>query len=152
MRSLRKRGLQAKSGRAWPVGYARHDLDRRPVSLRKIAAALAERGYVASTGKPYAAAAVAFDLNHVTMRFCNRTVGFFRCSAMKATGRSLCPSVCSLAAITKDTQQHQEQREAFDPRRCAGLGSTNLPEQHRRKPTWRHVSTEIAKAAEGKTC
>jgi DNA invertase Pin-like site-specific DNA recombinase len=27
--------------------------DRRPVSLRKIAAALAERGYVASTGKPY---------------------------------------------------------------------------------------------------
>jgi DNA invertase Pin-like site-specific DNA recombinase len=33
--------------------------DRRPVSLRKIAAALAERGYVASTGKPYEAAAVA---------------------------------------------------------------------------------------------
>jgi hypothetical protein len=27
--------------------------------------------------------------------------------------------------------------------------STNLPEQYRRKPTWRHVSTEIAKAAEG---
>ena len=37
----------------------RPDPDRRPVSLRKIAAALAERGYVASTGKPYEAAAVA---------------------------------------------------------------------------------------------
>jgi hypothetical protein len=24
-----------------------------------------------------------------------------------------------------------------------------MPEQYRRKPTWRHVSTEIAKAAEG---
>jgi DNA invertase Pin-like site-specific DNA recombinase len=33
--------------------------DRRPVSLRKVAAALAERGYVASTGRPYEAAAVA---------------------------------------------------------------------------------------------
>jgi DNA invertase Pin-like site-specific DNA recombinase len=33
------------------------DPDRRPVSLRKIAAALAERGYVATTGKPYEAAA-----------------------------------------------------------------------------------------------
>jgi hypothetical protein len=30
-----------------------------------------------------------------------------------------------------------------------GTWSTNLPEQYRRKPTWRHVSTEIAKAAEG---
>jgi hypothetical protein len=30
----------------------RPDPDRRPVSLRKIPAALAERGYVASTGKP----------------------------------------------------------------------------------------------------
>ena len=37
----------------------RPDPDRRPVSLRKVAAALAERGYVASTGKPYEAAAVA---------------------------------------------------------------------------------------------
>jgi hypothetical protein len=37
----------------------RHDPDRRPVLLRKVAAALAERGYVASTGKPYEAAAVA---------------------------------------------------------------------------------------------
>jgi len=33
--------------------------DRRPVSLRKIAAALAERGYLASTGKPYEAGAIA---------------------------------------------------------------------------------------------
>ena len=33
--------------------------DRRPVSLRKVSAALAERGYVASTGRPYEAAAVA---------------------------------------------------------------------------------------------
>jgi hypothetical protein len=32
---------------------------RRPVSLRKVSAALAERGYVASTGRPYEAAAVA---------------------------------------------------------------------------------------------
>jgi hypothetical protein len=37
----------------------RPDSDRRPVSLRKVAAALAERGYVASTGRPYEAAAVA---------------------------------------------------------------------------------------------
>jgi hypothetical protein len=37
----------------------RPDPDRRPVTLRKIAAALAERGYVASTGRPYEAAAVA---------------------------------------------------------------------------------------------
>ncbi len=37
----------------------RPDPDRRPVSLRQVAAALAERGYVASTGKPYEAAAVA---------------------------------------------------------------------------------------------
>jgi hypothetical protein len=29
------------------------------------------------------------------------------------------------------------------------LVDKHLPEQHRRKPTWRHVSTEIAKAAEG---
>jgi DNA invertase Pin-like site-specific DNA recombinase len=37
----------------------RPDPERRPVSLRKVAAALAERGYVAPSGKPYAAAAVA---------------------------------------------------------------------------------------------
>jgi hypothetical protein len=37
----------------------RPDPNRRPVSLRKIAAILAERGHVASTGKPYEAAAVA---------------------------------------------------------------------------------------------
>jgi hypothetical protein len=37
----------------------RPDPDRRPVSLRKVSAALAERGDVASTGKPYEAAAVA---------------------------------------------------------------------------------------------
>ena len=37
----------------------RPDPDRRPISLRKVAAALAERGYVASTGRPYEAAAVA---------------------------------------------------------------------------------------------
>jgi DNA invertase Pin-like site-specific DNA recombinase len=37
----------------------RPDPDRRPVSLRKVSAALAERGYVASTGRPYEAAAVA---------------------------------------------------------------------------------------------
>jgi hypothetical protein len=37
----------------------RPDPNRRPVSLRKIAAILAERGYVASTGRPYEAAAVA---------------------------------------------------------------------------------------------
>jgi hypothetical protein len=29
------------------------------------------------------------------------------------------------------------------------LVDKHLPEQYRRKPTWRHVSTEIAKAAEG---
>ena len=37
----------------------RPDPERRPASLRKVAAALAERGYVAPSGKPYAAAAVA---------------------------------------------------------------------------------------------
>ncbi len=37
----------------------RPDPDRRPVSLRKIAAALAERGYLASTGKPYEAGAIS---------------------------------------------------------------------------------------------
>jgi DNA invertase Pin-like site-specific DNA recombinase len=37
----------------------RPDPDRRRISLRKVSAALAERGYVASTGKPYEAAAVA---------------------------------------------------------------------------------------------
>jgi hypothetical protein len=36
--------------------------DRRPVSLRKVAAALAERGYVASTGRPYEAAAIASQI------------------------------------------------------------------------------------------
>ena len=29
------------------------------------------------------------------------------------------------------------------------LVDKHLPEQYRRKPTWRHVSTEIARAAEG---
>jgi hypothetical protein len=29
------------------------------------------------------------------------------------------------------------------------LVGKHVPEQYRRKPTWRHVSTEIAKAAEG---
>jgi DNA invertase Pin-like site-specific DNA recombinase len=37
----------------------RPDLDRQPISSRKVAAALAERGYVASTGRPYEAAAIA---------------------------------------------------------------------------------------------
>jgi DNA invertase Pin-like site-specific DNA recombinase len=37
----------------------RPDPDRRPISLRKVAAALTERGYVASTGRPYEAAAIA---------------------------------------------------------------------------------------------
>jgi DNA invertase Pin-like site-specific DNA recombinase len=37
----------------------RPDPDRRPLLLRKVSAALAERGYVASTGRPYEAAAVA---------------------------------------------------------------------------------------------
>jgi hypothetical protein len=37
----------------------RPDPDRRPLSSRKVAAALAERGYVASTGRPYEGAAVA---------------------------------------------------------------------------------------------
>ena len=37
----------------------RPDPDRRPVSLRKVSTALAERGYVASTGRPYEAAAIA---------------------------------------------------------------------------------------------
>jgi hypothetical protein len=37
----------------------RPDPNRRPLSLRKVSAALAERGYVASTGRPYEATAVA---------------------------------------------------------------------------------------------
>jgi hypothetical protein len=31
------------------------------------------------------------------------------------------------------------------------LVEKHLPEQYRRKPAWRHVSSEIAKAAEGET-
>jgi hypothetical protein len=49
----------------------RPDPDRRPVSLRKVAAALAERGYVASTGKPYEVAAVASMLD---IRACLRPI------------------------------------------------------------------------------
>jgi DNA invertase Pin-like site-specific DNA recombinase len=37
----------------------RPDPERRPVALRKVAAALAERGYRGPSGEPYAAAAVA---------------------------------------------------------------------------------------------
>ena len=37
----------------------RPDPDRRPVSLRAVAAALAERGYVTPSGRPYAPSAVA---------------------------------------------------------------------------------------------
>jgi DNA invertase Pin-like site-specific DNA recombinase len=37
----------------------RPDADRRPVSLRMVAAALAERGYKTPSGKPYSASAVA---------------------------------------------------------------------------------------------
>jgi DNA invertase Pin-like site-specific DNA recombinase len=37
----------------------RPDPDRRPISLRKVAAQLAERGFVSSSGKPYVASAVA---------------------------------------------------------------------------------------------
>jgi DNA invertase Pin-like site-specific DNA recombinase len=39
----------------------RPDPDRRPVSLRKVSAALAERGYVASTGRPYEAGGRGVD-------------------------------------------------------------------------------------------
>jgi hypothetical protein len=47
----------------------RPDPARRP-SLRKVAAALAERGYFASTGKPYEAGAIASMLGKwgATMR------------------------------------------------------------------------------------
>jgi DNA invertase Pin-like site-specific DNA recombinase len=37
----------------------RPDSNRRPISLRKVAAQLAEQGYVSSTGQPYVASAVA---------------------------------------------------------------------------------------------
>jgi DNA invertase Pin-like site-specific DNA recombinase len=37
----------------------RPDADRRPISLRKVAAALAEQGYRTPSGKPYSASAVA---------------------------------------------------------------------------------------------
>jgi DNA invertase Pin-like site-specific DNA recombinase len=37
----------------------RPHLNRRPISLRKVAAALAARGYVSASGKPYVASAVA---------------------------------------------------------------------------------------------
>jgi hypothetical protein len=37
----------------------RPDPERRPQSLRKIAAGLAERGYVTPSGRPYSASAVA---------------------------------------------------------------------------------------------
>ena len=50
-----KRGLNGRAGP--PVAPSRSRSSA--VSLRKIAAALAERGYLASTGKPYEAAAVA---------------------------------------------------------------------------------------------
>jgi len=41
----------------------RPDPDRRPVSLRAVAAALAERGYVTPSGRPYAPSAVASMVN-----------------------------------------------------------------------------------------
>ena len=61
----------------------RPDPDRRPLSLRKVAAALAERGYVASTGKPYEAAAVPsmLGVKAVRSRF-KRTL-----EPLKAPGR-----------------------------------------------------------------
>jgi DNA invertase Pin-like site-specific DNA recombinase len=37
--------------------------DRRPTSLRKVAAQLAERGHVSASGKPYVASAIASMLN-----------------------------------------------------------------------------------------
>jgi DNA invertase Pin-like site-specific DNA recombinase len=46
----------------------RPDPDCRPISLRKVAAALAERGYVASTGRPYEAAAIASMLGEYPPR------------------------------------------------------------------------------------
>jgi hypothetical protein len=42
-----------------------------------------------------------------------------------------------------------DRHEALDLGRCAGLVEKDLPEQYRRKPTWQHVSNEIAKAADG---
>jgi len=41
----------------------RPDRDRRPVSLRKVAAQLAERGYLSNAGTPYVASAVASMLD-----------------------------------------------------------------------------------------
>jgi hypothetical protein len=54
-----------------------------------------------------------------------------------------------LVATIAATSNHPHRHEAFDSRRCAGLGGKAIAEQYRRKQIWRHVSTEIAKAAEG---
>jgi DNA invertase Pin-like site-specific DNA recombinase len=51
----------------------RPDPNCRPVSLRKVAAALAERGYLASTGKPYEAGAIASLLRGAAAHTCQKT-------------------------------------------------------------------------------
>ncbi len=50
----------------------------------------------------------------IPLRLCNRTIGFFRCSAMNATRRSLCSLAWALAAITEHTQRHQEQIDEIE--------------------------------------
>jgi DNA invertase Pin-like site-specific DNA recombinase len=60
----RKSYAEARPGMVELARQLRHpDPDRRPLSLRKVSAILAERGYVASTRRPYEAAAVASMLN-----------------------------------------------------------------------------------------
>ena len=62
LKAARDRKIAAgeKCGGRKSYAEARPEMvERRPVSLRKVSAALAERGYVASTGRPYEAAAVA---------------------------------------------------------------------------------------------
>jgi hypothetical protein len=62
-----RRSYADQEGGAELIALARQlrrpDPERRPVSLRKVAAQLAERGYVSSSGKPYVASAVASMLD-----------------------------------------------------------------------------------------
>jgi hypothetical protein len=51
----------------------RADPDRRPVSLRKVAAGLAERGYLTPSGKHYSAASVASMIDEAVNRRMNAT-------------------------------------------------------------------------------
>jgi hypothetical protein len=63
----------------------------------------------------------------------------------------LCRVPSRLVAPIAAAFDHRHRHAAFDSCRRSGSVEKHLPEQYRRKPPWRHVSSEIAKAAEGET-